>query len=825
MSSQAPPGLFLGPVAKGGVRIDAKGLERVHNRAVKLVRSWFLANDPGVDISVIFIEQTFKVVDFGRRQPIKSGVGKTAQDEVGLLEPAPPGPDPQLLALDFSVIGHARAYSLPDRRRRPVAAAQLADKVHNMRPEILFPLFQDVTKLPGIGPRLATLVEKVCGGRIRDVLFTPPTGLVDRTRRVTITDAPTGEIVTLTATVETHIPAQRQGQPYKVRLRDETGFLHLIFFHARRDYLTKLLPEGETRVISGKAERFGSEIQIVHPDLVITEDEASEMALVEPVYPLTAGLTAKVMRKAVAGSLTFVPQLPEWIPGDLRGTHGWPAFKPALKAIHAPQSSSALDAGAPERERLAFDEIFARQLALQIVRAHRRAQSGRALTGSDEAADAVLKAAPFQPTGAQMRAFEEIRTDMQSDARMTRLLHGDVGAGKTFVAALAAAHAAGAGVQTAIMAPTEILARQHEKTLSQILEPAGLSVVALTGRDKGKARAAILERMANGDVDVVCGTHALFQDGIEFSDLGLVVIDEQHRFGVSDRMRLTSKGQRPDTLVMTATPIPRTLSLAVYGDLDVSRLDEKPAGRIPPDTRLVSMDRLDEVVEGVRRAIGRGDRVYWVCPLVEESEMSELSAAEDRWRHLRAALGDDRVGLLHGRMKPAEKEDIATRFRAGEMDVLVATTVIEVGVDAPDATVMIIEHAERFGLAQLHQLRGRVGRGDKPSSCLLLYKAPLGETARARLEMMRETDDGFQIAEEDWRLRGAGDPLGLRQSGLPQFRLADLEQHAELIELANDHARLIVHQDPDLKGDTGDALRTLLYLFDHDQGVRFLRSG
>ncbi|OLF78001.1 ATP-dependent DNA helicase RecG [Maricaulis sp. W15] len=694
-----------------------------------------------------------------------------------------------------------------------------------MRPEILFPLFQDVTKLPGIGPRLATLVEKVCGGRIRDILFTPPTGVVDRSRGVEIANSPTGEIVTLTAVVETHIPAQRQGQPYKVRMRDETGFLHLIFFHARRDYLAKLLPEGETRVVSGKLERFGSEIQIVHPDLVASEDEASEMALIEPVYPLTAGLSAKVMRRAVEGALTFLPALPEWIPGDVRGEHGWPDFKAAMKALHAPEGAVSLAPDRPERERLAFDEIFARQLALQIVRARRRAQPGRALEADGKRVETVLAKAPFNPTGAQLRAFEDIRGDLRSDARMTRLLHGDVGAGKTFVAALAAAHAADAGVQTAIMAPTEILARQHAKTLSQMLEPAGISVTALTGRDKGKARTAILERMAAGSVNVVCGTHALFQDGIEFADLGLVVIDEQHRFGVSDRMRLTSKGRRPDTLVMTATPIPRTLSLSVYGDLDVSRLDEKPAGRIPPETRLASMDRLDEVVEGVRRAIGRGDRVYWVCPLVEESEMSELSAAEDRWRHLRAALGDERVGLLHGRMKPAEKEDIATRFRAGEMDVLVATTVIEVGVDAPDATVMIIEHAERFGLAQLHQLRGRVGRGDKPSSCLLLYKGPLGDTARARLEMMRETDDGFKIAEEDWRLRGAGDPLGLRQSGLPQFRLADLEAHSELIELANDHARLIVHQDPELAGEQGAALRTLLYLFDHDQGVRFLRSG
>jgi len=464
-------------------------------------------------------------------------------------------------------------------------------------------------------------------------------------------------------------------------------------------------------------------------------------------------------------------------------------------------------------------------LALQLVRARRKSQSGRVLDGDGSRVARVLDAAPFAPTGAQTRAFEAIQADMRSSARMTRLLHGDVGAGKTFVAALAAAQAVEAGTQAAIMAPTEILARQHAKTLAQLLEPAGISVIALTGRDKGRNRQTLLEQMRSGDVQVICGTHALFQDDIAFADLGLVVIDEQHRFGVTDRMRLTSKGHRPDILVMTATPIPRTLSLAVYGDLDVSRLDEKPAGRIPPVTRLIPMERLAEVVEGVRRAIAQGDRVYWVCPLVEESEVSELSAAEDRWRHLRAALGDERVGLLHGRMKAAEKEAVATAFRQGEMDVLVATTVIEVGVDAPDATVMIIEHAERFGLAQLHQLRGRVGRGDKPSSCLLLYKGPLGDTSRARLETMRETDDGFRIAEEDWRLRGAGDPLGLRQSGLPDFRLADLEAHGDLIAQANDAARLIVHRDPELSGPQGDALRTLLYLFEQDRGVRMLRSG
>lgn len=694
-----------------------------------------------------------------------------------------------------------------------------------MRPEILFPLFQDTTALPGIGPRLAALLGNLTGPRVKDVLFHRPTGLVDRSRITRISDAPEGEIVTITAQVETHLPSRYQGQPYKVRIYDDTGFLHLVFFHPRRDYLNKLLPEGQTRIVSGRIDRFGSEFQIVHPDLVMSPEEAEETPLIEPVYPLTAGITPKTMRKAVAGALPMVPGLPEWLEPALLNQRGWPAFKPALGALHHPESNVDLEPDHPARERLAFDELLARQLALQMVRARRKAQAGRSLAGDGRFVDKVLAAAPFEPTGAQCRAFEAIAADMEGSARMTRLLHGDVGSGKTFVAALAAARAAEAGVQTVIMAPTEILARQHAKTLAPLLEAAGLRVAALTGRDKGKARTALLEDLETGDAHVVCGTHALFQEGVEFADLGLVVIDEQHRFGVSDRMKLTRKGARPDTLVMTATPIPRTLSLAVYGDLDVSKLDEKPAGRIPPTTRLISMDRLDEVVEGVRRAISKGDRVYWVCPLVEESETSELTAAEDRWRHLRAALGDDRVGLIHGRMKAAEKEATATAFREGGMDVLVATTVIEVGVDAPDATVIIIEHAERFGLAQLHQLRGRVGRGDKPSSCLLLYKGPLGETAQARLELMRETDDGFRLAEEDWKLRGAGDPLGLRQSGLPHYRLADVEAHAELIAMANDAARLAVQRDPDLTSENGEALRILLYLFEQDMGVRLLKSG
>jgi len=695
-----------------------------------------------------------------------------------------------------------------------------------MRPEILFPLFKTVESLPGIGPRMATLIARLAGPHVKDVLFHKPVGVIDRSLRSLITEAPEGRIVTIEATVEEHIPAPRGSfRPYKVRMSDESGFLHLTYFHPRSDWLKKTLPPGERRVVSGKMERFGGEYQITHPDLIMTVEDAQSAPPIEPVYPMTAGLSPKVLRKAIGAALKDIPNLPEWVDPQLSGVQDWPSWRDALRALHAPAGEADIDPQTAVRRRLAFDELFAWQLTLQLARANRKRSKGRALTGDNAKVQAVLDHAPFPPTGAQERAFAEIVQDMASPDRMTRLLHGDVGAGKTFVAALAAARAAESGAQTAIMAPTEILARQHLKTLRPLLEPAGLTVEALTGRDKGKAREDILERLKSGEIDVICGTHALFQEGVEMADLGLAVIDEQHRFGVSDRMRLSAKGQRPDTLVMTATPIPRTVTLALYGDLDVSRLDEKPVGRQPIDTRLVSMDRLDEVIGGISRAMQRGERVYWVCPLVAESETSDLSAAEDRHRDLSYIFGEDRVGLVHGRMKPKEKEAAAVAFREGKTAVLVATTVIEVGVDAPDATIMVIEHAERFGLAQLHQLRGRVGRGDRKSTCLLLYRGPLGETAKARLEIMRETEDGFRIAEEDWKLRGMGDPLGLRQSGLPDYRLADLAEHADLINLAHDAAKMAVTTDPDFTGPKADARRTLLYLFEREQGIRLIRSG
>ncbi len=693
-----------------------------------------------------------------------------------------------------------------------------------MRPQSLFPLFAPVTSLPGVGPRLAPLYEKLAGGKVVDLLWHLPSGVIDRRFAPKVAEAPDGKVATLVLRVDAHFPSDSPKRPYRVRLADETGFLHLVFFHGREDWLRQQLPVGETRVVSGMVEHFNNEIQITHPDHIVPLSQRDEVMTVEPVYPLTAGLTGRLVTKSVKAALAKVPDLPEWQDPAWLARQHWPSWHQALEAVHAPADEYAAGQDTPARRRLAFDELLANQLALAMVRAQMRRLKGRPLTGDGRLRQKVLAALPFRLTGAQARSLGEIDADMAAPIRMLRLLQGDVGSGKTVVALLAMLSAVEHGAQAAMMAPTEILARQHFATIAPLAEAAGLRLALLTGRDKGKARERILAALAAGEVDILLGTHALFQEDVAFKDLALAVIDEQHRFGVHQRLELAAKGTAVDMLVMTATPIPRTLLLTAYGDMDVSRLDEKPPGRKPVDTRVVPLARLDEMAAAVGRAIAGGARVYWVCPLVEESETSDLAAAEERHRHLTELFGD-RVGLVHGRMKPTAKDAVMERFAAGALDVLVATTVIEVGVDVPAATVMVIEHAERFGLAQLHQLRGRVGRGDKDSRCLLLYGHPLGEVAKARLEIMRATEDGFAIAEEDLRLRGGGEMLGTRQSGLPEFRLADLAIHGELLAAARDDAGLVLSRDPDLQSPRGESLRVLLYLFERDAAVRTLRSG
>jgi ATP-dependent DNA helicase RecG len=693
-----------------------------------------------------------------------------------------------------------------------------------MRPAALNPLFAPVTSLPGVGPRLAPLYERLCGPLVVNLLWHLPSGVVDRRFCPKVAEAPAGRVATLTVRVDAHMPSSSPKRPYRVRCMDDTGFLHLVFFHGREDWLRKTLPEGEWRVVSGVVEHFNNEIQITHPDHVVPVEAKAEVMAVEPVYPLTAGLTARMVAKIVRTALDRTPDLPEWQDAAWLARQGWPGWRTALVAMHHPDSDKAVLEDSPARRRLAYDELLANQLALMMVRAHLRRLKGRPLAGDGGLRARVTAALPFQLTGAQTRALAEIDADMAAPLRMLRLLQGDVGSGKTVVALLAMLTAVECGAQAALMAPTEILARQHLATIEPLAAAAGLRVGLLTGRDKGKARAQLLEDLANGDIHILLGTHALFQEEVTFKDLALAVIDEQHRFGVHQRLELAAKGMAVDVLVMTATPIPRTLLLTAYGDMDASRLDEKPPGRKPVDTRALPLARLDEVVAGVGRAAENGDRVYWVCPLVEESETSDLAAAEERHRALSEVFGE-RVGLVHGRMKGAAKDAVMAAFAEGRLDILVATTVIEVGVNVPEATVMVIEHAERFGLAQLHQLRGRVGRGERPSRCLLLYDNPLGETAKARLETMRATEDGFRIAEEDLRLRGGGEVLGTRQSGLPEFALADLAIHGELLAAARDDARLVLDRDPALDSERGKALRVLLYLFERDAAVRTLRSG
>ena len=694
-----------------------------------------------------------------------------------------------------------------------------------MRPEILFPLFAPLRSLPGIGPKLEELMGKLVGPKVVDLCWHLPVALVDRRKRPKIADIQDGEIVTVEVRVGLHIVPRLKKLPYRVHVSDDTGEMQLVFFNPHGDWLTKTLPEGATRIISGKVEFYQGQPQMSHPDHVVAPADIASLPLLEAVYPLTAGVTLKPLQKAVKAAVERAPELAEWQDGPWLKVQHWADWRTSLQAAHAPESSGALDPHDASRARLAFDELLANQLALGIVRLRMRKLPGRVIRGDGHLRKKVTAALPFALTGAQVSALEDIYADMGAEHRMLRLLQGDVGSGKTVVALMAMLNAVEAGCQAAMMAPTEILARQHYASLAPLCEAAGVRLELLTGREKGKKRSDILEALAEGVIDILVGTHALFQGEVAFNALGVAIVDEQHRFGVHQRLKLQSKGGvGTDVLVMTATPIPRTLTLTAYGDMDVSKLHEKPAGRKPIDTRALPLDRLEDVVGSLHRALSGGAQVYWVCPLVEESDVIDAAAAEDRYAYLREIFGES-VGLVHGRMKAAEKDAAMARFESGETRILVATTVIEVGVNVPTATIMVIEHAERFGLAQLHQLRGRVGRGADKSSCLLLYQTPLGETATARIKIMRETEDGFRIAEEDLRLRGAGELLGTRQSGLPEFRMADVTVHSDLLAAAYDDARMILQRDPELESPRGQALRVLLYLFECDDAIRNLRSG
>ncbi|AXC50112.1 ATP-dependent DNA helicase RecG [Paracoccus suum] len=692
------------------------------------------------------------------------------------------------------------------------------------RPAVLFPLFAGVETLPGIGPRAAEGLAGLGVTRPRDLILTLPQNGISRRAIDRLSEARPPEVISITLTISRHLPPSGRGRPWRVVTSDGTQDLTLVFFHAKEAWVTAQMPVGGQRIVSGKIELFDGLAQMVHPDHILAVG-AQPLAAFEPIYPLSGALTQRVVANAAEAALGRVPPLAEWIDAALLAREGWPAFDAALAAAHAPGSRAALAPTDPARARLAYDELFAHQLTLALLRRERRRAPGRASPGDGRLRAKALSALPWGLTAAQERAVAEIAGDMAAPMRMNRLLQGDVGSGKTLVAWLALLIAVEAGGQGVLMAPTEILARQHAAGLAPWAEAAGVRVATLTGRDRPDARAQILADLAAGLIDVLVGTHAVFQEAVQFADLRLAVIDEQHRFGVAQRMALGAKGGvPPDVLVMTATPIPRSLALTQFGDMELSVLDEKPPGRQPITTTIVPDSRREDIIARLGKALSEGARAYWVCPLVEESEVSDLTAAEERFRNLRAIFGDS-VRLVHGQM-PAEARDAAMAdFASGRANLLVATTVIEVGVDVPAATIMVIERAESFGLAQLHQLRGRVGRGTGASFCILLYQPPLGETATRRLGILRETEDGFRIAEEDMAIRGAGDAIGTAQSGLPRFRIADLERQSNLMALARSDARALLEGDPQLASSRGQAARHLLWLMEQDKAIRLIAAG
>jgi ATP-dependent DNA helicase RecG len=702
-----------------------------------------------------------------------------------------------------------------------------------MRPALLNPLFAPVTSLTGVGPKqdklFRYLLDRAETPRLVDLLLHLPTNVIDRRARPKIRDAVPGTVVTLEVTIDRHrhAPPGRSKAPHLVYASDETGDVVLTYFRAKPDYIEKLLPKGEKRYVSGTAQMFDGTLQIVHPDRVVDEEGLAKLPQIDAVYPLTEGLAVGSIRRAMTQALQKLPALPEWISPEVLRRCSFPSLSEALHRVHEPAELTDILPQNPFWSRLAFDELLAGQLALALVRAQLRRPAGVRNAGDGHLRHRIIDALPYALTNSQQEAAKAIADDLNQPIRMLRLLQGDVGSGKTVVALLAAAAVAETGKQAALMAPTEILARQHIKTIAPLAERAGLRVAILTGREKGKERRDIIERLADGEIDLLVGTHALIQDDVIFKGLALAIVDEQHRFGVRERLALTEKGDAVDVLVLSATPIPRTLVLTYFGDMDISELREKPAGRQPIDTRAVADSRTSEIIDAVGRAIDGGKLVYWICPLVEESEaegIEHLTNATKRFEILQRRFGD-RVGLVHGQMKGTEKDRVMAQFAAGEIQVLVATTVVEVGVDVPQATIMVIENAERFGLAQLHQLRGRIGRGSEASTCLLLYHEPLTEMSAARLKVIRETTDGFRIAEEDLRLRGEGEVLGTRQSGLPGYRIARPEVHAQLIAQARDEALRIMQTDPKLKGERGEALRCLLYLYERDEALPLIGAG
>ncbi|WP_455474913.1 ATP-dependent DNA helicase RecG [Bartonella sp. B30(2025)] len=702
-----------------------------------------------------------------------------------------------------------------------------------MYSNLVSPLFSSLRTLPGINLKICALLAKVLNinltqrePTILDLIQLMPHSVIDRRICPSIACAQEGTTVTLEIIIDQHQPPPlgHNKSPYRIVAHDKTGKINLIFFHAQRSWLKKQLPEGKKVIVSGKAERFYGQFSMVHPDYIVLSEKFNQMPLIEPIYPSTAGLSAKVLRRGIRNAIECVPLLPEWIEESVKKQHNFPSFSVALRRIHTPIDPNDLDLESAARRRLAYDELLACQLALGLVRLKTKSLAGISRPSTGIYTKKLLKTLPFQLTNGQKKAVEDIARDLASPEPMLRLLQGDVGAGKTIVALMAIAQVAESSGQSALMAPTEVLARQHFTTIAPLAEKIGLKTILLTGREKGKLRNQILKDILSGQISIIIGTHALIQNNVAYNNLALAIIDEQHRFGVHQRLALTAKGNKTDMLVMTATPIPRTLVLTAFGDMDVSKVVEKPIGRQPITTAMLSLKRINELIERIAVALKKEEKLYWICPLVEESTALELTSIESRFAFLRERFGAC-VGMIHGKMSTDEKEAAMKSFKCGNTSILVATTVIEVGVDIPDASIIIIEHAEHFGLSQLHQLRGRVGRGEKKSSCVLLYKDPLTKMAAMRLNIIRNTEDGFKIAEEDWRLRGEGEILGTRQSGIPAFRIANLATHNDLLLIAQKDAHLFLQRDAAFSSERGKALRILLNLFGRDDATRLLRAG
>ena len=685
-----------------------------------------------------------------------------------------------------------------------------------MRPKILYKLFSSLETIKGIGPKNAKLIERLCGKYLLDLILHRPIAYIDRRNSPKIKDLSNNSIVTLILKVDGHTPSFNKRMPYKITCSDDTGQLNIVYFNLRGPYLKKMFPIGSKKVVSGKVEEFNGIFQMTHPQHIADESNLDSVKKIECVYPLTAGISSKIIQKSINSSLAIIDDLPEWIPTDYLKKNNWTSWKKSIYEIHNPNELKE-DKEDIYLNRLVFDELLSQQLTVRLIKNKISKLKGNTIKPNGSLLEPLKTYLSFELTDDQNQAIKEISKDQSSPNKMLRLIQGDVGSGKTIVALHGMIQCAENSKKSILMAPTEILAEQHYNTIKLFADKLKLSCVLITASNK---------KNHNYESDILIGTHALFQDKVSIDNIGLIVIDEQHRFGVHQRILLNEKaGNECDILLMTATPIPRTLELASYGDMDITKIIQKPKNRKPIITKSINLNKIDSLKEALIKKLKQREKIYWVCPLVDESDKMDLQSVNQRVLDIQKYYKDFNVEMVHGQMKQEEKNKIMDNFKNFKTQILVATSVIEVGIDDPDATVIIIENSERFGLSQLHQLRGRVGRGTKQSTCILLFNGPLTENAKKRINVMKETNDGFIIAEEDLRIRGAGEILGTRQSGLPNFRLTDLNVHKSLMTQAREMAIKIVDKDPELSSDQGKSLRLLLHLFNNQVAIDYLKSG